>query len=188
MIFRLFISAWLLITAATSHAGITFQELESRTDSPASLDGEFTQEKYLTSLQTSLSSFGQFSYRRSEAIHWNTTFPIEDELIMTPDSIVNKQGSEEIIRLDGSSNPVVSVFSEIFFAVLTADWSKLSSYFRLSGDVDEKGWNAVLIPVDESVKKVVSKVEIQGNQLPLKVVLHESNGNRTTIRFSNLQQ
>lgn len=107
---------------------------------------------------------------------------------MTPDSIVNKQGSEEIIRLDGSSNPVVSVFSEIFFAVLTADWSKLSSYFRLSGDVDEKGWNAVLIPVDESVKKVVSKVEIQGNQLPLKVVLHESNGNRTTIRFSNLQQ
>jgi len=186
MILRLFISVWLLISAATANAQVTFQQLENRTDSPTSLDGEFEQEKYLAALQTSLSSSGVFSYRRSESIHWNTLLPIENELVMTPESIVNKQGSEEIIRLDSDSSPVVSVLSEIFFAVLTADWSKLSTYFQLTGDMSTEGWNAVLTPIEGGVRQVVTKVELQGNRLPHRVVLYEPNGNRTTIRFSNL--
>lgn len=185
---RLLVGIWLLVTAVFVNAEVTYQLLENRTDSPLKLDGEFTQEKYLAALQTSLSSHGDFNYRRSELIRWNTLYPIENELVMTPESIVNKQGDEEFIRLESSSNPVVSVFSEIFFAVLTADWSKLSTYFRLSGEMGTEGWVAVLVPIEGNVGQVVTKVELQGDRLPQKVVMHEPNGNRTTIKFRNMQQ
>ena len=73
-----------------------------------------------------------FIYQRDKSIRWEILEPIHSELLMTPSAISSKADNRELMRLDANSNPVAQVISEIFFAVLTADWEKLSPYFELS--------------------------------------------------------
>ena len=188
LILILLLSPIALRAEITSHAELTFAQLEQISTSPSSLDGRFSQEKYLAALDASLLSSGVFSYRRGESIRWETLEPIQNELFMTPTTIVNRQGEQELVRLEKDTNPAVTVLSEIFFSVLTAEWAKLAVYFDLSGQLDGDQWSAELIPVDHSVMHVVSRVELRGDTLLRELILHESGGDRTTIRFDSLSQ
>lgn len=178
----------LMPLSAYAGAGLTYEQLEEISVSPERLDGDFTQQKYLKALDTSLLSTGVFSYQRGKSIRWNTEEPIKNELLMTPDAIVNRQNGHELVRLETDSNPAVTILSEIFFSVLTAEWDKLSGYFDLSGTANGEQWSAELLPVDAAVLQVITRVELKGNDLLREVILHEKGGNRTTIRFENLSQ
>ena len=90
------------------------------------------------------------------------------------------------MRIENESNPAVALFNEIFFAVLTAEWGKLSAYFKLSGKMEDGQWHAELVPVDTTVQQLVSRVELKGETLVREITLHESSGDRTTIHFNNL--
>lgn len=183
---------WFLIIlfflAIPVHAELTFEQLETLSKSPESLTADFNQQKYLSSLDATLSSSGVFHYQRGKSIRWQTLQPIQNELLMTPDAIVNRQGDQELVRLDTASNPAVAVFSDILFAVLTADWSQLASYFKLSGEGQGGQWHAQLVPIDKVVLQVVSRVELKGDKFLREVILHEASGDQTTIRFKNLSQ
>ena len=174
----------LLPYAAT--AELSFEQLENISKNPSDLEGHFVQEKYLAALDASLHSSGTFSYQRGKTVRWQTLKPIMSEMRVTPTSISSSQGGKEFMRLETKSNPAVTLFNEIFFSVLTAEWAKLSVYFKLSGKVEDGRWHAQLVPVDEMVKQVVSRVELKGGALVHEIILHESSGDRTTIHFENL--
>ena len=176
-----------LLTAAPAWAQISFEQLEQHSTTPLTLTGQFKQTKFLSAFEIELPSRGQFSYKKNQSIIWQTIEPVENELLLTPDSIVNRQGGQELMRLDAQSSPSIAVLSKIFFSVMTADWQRLSDYFSLSGSFIEQGWTAELIPVDESFKTMINKVELSGDSLLEKVVLHEKSGDLTTIHFINLQ-
>ncbi len=167
-------------------ADLSFEQLERISTNPSSLEGRFTQEKYLAALDTSLHSSGIFSYQQGKFVRWETLKPIQSEMLMTPTSISNKQGGQELMRLETGSNPALTLFNEIFFSVLTAEWGKLSAYFKLSGIVEGGRWHAELVPLDNTVKQVVSGVELKGEALVREIILHESGGDSTTIHFENL--
>jgi hypothetical protein len=166
-------------------ADLSFDQLERISKNPSSLEGRFNQEKYLAALDTSLHSSGIFSYQRGRSVRWETLKPIQSEMLITPAFISNKQGGQELMRMETQSSPAVALFNEIFFSVLTAEWGKLSAYFKLSGKLEGGQWHAELIPVDKTVKQVVSRVELKGDALVREIILHESGGDRTTIHFEN---
>lgn len=183
-LYLLAIVMWLLPIAA--YADLTFEQLQNVSKTPENLNGRFTQEKYLAALDAVLLSSGIFSYQRGKSIRWETLKPIQNELLMTPTSISNKQGGQEFLRVETKTNPAVALFNEIFFSVLTAEWGKLSAYFKLSGKIQDRQWHAELAPVDETVKQLVSRVELKGGALVREIILHESGGDRTTIHFNDL--
>lgn len=167
-------------------AELSFEQLASISKNPANLEGHFVQEKYLAALDATLHSSGTFSYQRGKAVRWQTLKPINSEMLVTPTSISSKQGGQEFMRLETQSNPAVALFNEIFFSVLTAEWAKLSVYFKLSGKAEDGRWHVELVPVDKTVKQVVSRVELKGGALVREIILHESSGDQTTIHFENL--
>ena len=69
---------------------------------------------------------------------------------------------------------------------MTADWAKLADYFELSGSVDDKQWQADLLPLNDSISQVVSRVQLRGGSLLQEVILHESGGDTITIHFEYL--
>lgn len=184
--YLLVILMWLSPIAA--YADLTFEQLENVSKTPENLEGRFTQEKYLGALDTVLFSSGIFSYQREKLIRWETLKPIQSEMLITPTAISNKQGDQELMRMETESNPAVALFNEIFFSVLTAEWGKLSAYFKLSGTIEGRQWHAELVPVDKTVKQVVGRVELKGDALVREIILYESGGDRTTIHFESLQQ
>lgn len=186
---RLQLAALLLcLLPYTVHAELSFEQLEGITYNPPSLEGQFVQEKFLSALEASFVSSGRFSYQRGVSVRWETLKPIQSEMLMTPEAISNTQDGRELMRMETKSNPAVTLFNEIFFSVLTAEWGKLSAYFKLSGKVEDGRWQAELAPIDKTVKQVVSRVELKGEALVNEIILYESSGDRTTIHFKNLNR
>lgn len=175
----------LLPTVAT--AELTFEQLKAVSQTPEELEGQFAQEKYLAALDAELSSSGVFKYQRGVSIHWQTLKPIQNELLMTPASISNKQAGQELMRLEGASNPIFILFNEIFFSILTAEWQALSSHFLLTGEMQNGQWHASLVPVDVTVKQLVDQVELEGDKLVRKIIIYEGSGDRTTISLDSLK-
>lgn len=184
---RVLLLATIFLLPITSYAELTFEQLKTITITPENLDGNFTQEKYLVVLDTTLDSSGQFNYQRGKTIRWETLEPIQNELIMTPTEMVNKQGDHELVRMDTDANPTISVMSVIFFSVLTAEWETLSEYFQLSGTLDGEEWQAELVPLDKTILQIISRVELKGDSLLHEIVMHENSGNKTTIHFKELK-
>ena len=182
---RRFLSALVLIFPLAVHAEITFTSLAQISATPEVLQGRFSQEKYLGALDAALISTGVFTYQRGKSIRWEILQPIQNELVMTPTTITNKQGNDELLRLDMGANPTAAVIGELFFSVLTAEWEKLSDYFELSGEIEGQQWHAVLVPLDQTIGQIFSRIELKGESLLRVIILHENSGDRTTIRLDN---
>lgn len=182
---RWFFSAFVLLLPTVVQAEINYDQLAQFSLTPEILEGSFSQEKYLGALDATLISTGVFSYHRGKSIRWEILEPIHSELMMTPTAVSSKQGNQELMRLDVNNNPVARVIGEIFFAVLTADWAKLSPYFELSGTIEGQQWHAILLPLDQTVAQIFSRIELKGLELLEEIVLHEISGDRTTIRLVN---
>ena len=175
------------LSVANTTAPLSYEVLAQQTLSPDKLEGEFSQVKYLAVLQAGISSSGHFSYQRDQEILWITDEPVINELIITPGALVSRQDNQEVMRLDMQENPAGAILGDILFAVLTADWSSLEDYFQLSGALFEDDWKAELIPIDILVKQSIVRVELTGDTLVKHIVLHEANGDKTTIEFRKLQ-
>ncbi|MBN3564433.1 outer membrane lipoprotein carrier protein LolA [Aliamphritea spongicola] len=166
---------------------LNYAMLADVTQSPESMDGEFTQTKFLAVLQVGVKSSGRFSYQRDKQVTWLTEQPVVNELIITPTALISRQGGDELLRLDTQKNPAAVILGDIIFSVLTADWSVLARYFTVTGDLNDGSWQAELLPSDESIRQSVTRVELQGDTLLRQIVLHEANGDVITIQFQNLQ-
>jgi hypothetical protein len=164
-------------------AEISFARLAQMVAAPDELRGSFHQQKYLGELDVSLDSSGNFSFRRGESIRWHIVEPIDNELLITPDGLSSRQGSNELLHIDAGSNPAVVVVGEIMFALLSAQWQRLEQYFELSGDIDGQQWHAVLQPRTAVVSQFIQRVELRGAQWLQVIVLHENGGDKTTIRL-----
>lgn len=177
----------LLATLPTT-ALADYRELEALMESPASLSGRFEQIKYLAALDTEIVSSGRFAYERDSEIRWQTLEPIENMLRLTPARITSEQAGTVLSQLETRNNPVVALFSDIFFGVMTARWSTLAEHFDVQSRIDESQWQATLMPKAPEVQQVVSEVELQGDRYMRQIVLHESGGDWTRIRFYDIQQ
>jgi len=177
-----------IVLSTPVFAELTYQQLQDISVSAERVEGTFKQSKFLAEIGVSIDSSGVFSYQRSEKIVWKTLEPVENEMQMTPTTIINRQQGQEIARLDSRENPTIAVFSDIFFSILTAQWSQLADHFDLQGSQENEQWNAKLTPIDSNIKKMISQVELQGDKLLRHIVLHEVQGDKTTITFKYLTQ
>jgi len=169
-------------------AEISYEALAEMTDQPMALQGDFEQKKTLTEFDASVTSIGEFTYKRHQSIEWVTTAPVENTLLMTPEKITSQQNKNEILNIDANKNPTARVLSQIFFAIMTADWQSLADYFDLAGEHTNTTWHVTLLPNNRHVESLVTKVILTGDNLLREVTLFEKNGDTTHIRFKNLEQ
>ncbi|AEF53612.1 LolA family protein [Marinomonas posidonica] len=162
------------------------QELKELMQTPQQLTGYFTQNKYLAAVDASLKSSGTFSYKSGTEITWHTLNPIENTLTLTPNQIISTHNGQRISIIDGQDNPVVKIFSDLFFGVMTANWALLQEYFTIDVTLSQGQWQAQLIPIDTSIAQVIIQITLSGTELLQHVELSEINGNTTTIYFSSL--
>ena len=162
--------------------------LESLTTAPEVLKGQFTQVKYVQALDARFESSGRFDYQRGSSIRWHTLKPIDNLLTLTPRTISSQQGDTLLSNLDSQTNPVVTIFSDIFFGVMTAQWQTLAEYFEMDIQGSKERWTVTLHPIDKSVEQVVARVELSGDELLREVLLFEAAGDQTQIKFIELQQ
>lgn len=185
---RFIVLLLLSMTSFSVSAELSYELLDMLTESPQTLSGDFRQEKKLGEIDAVIISEGHFNYLRDQHIHWVTEKPIANELVMTPDNIISRQGQDETLRIDADKNPSVKVMSKIFFAVMTAEWHQLSAYFYANGQQSDKNWSVTLTPRNDVLSNSIVSVELTGDSLLREITLLELNGDQTYIVFSNLYQ
>ena len=181
---QLLIGLCLFLPLSTVYADLSFPQLNELTKPATQLSGNFSQSKYLKLLDASIESSGVFEYQRNSTIRWITEKPVSNELIMTNTHIVNKQGNQELVKIDLQEAGSAKLFHELLFSVLTAEWNHLASLFTVRGSIKGESWVAILAPKDDRVKTLVESIELEGASMVDQIILVENGGNVTTIRFT----
>lgn len=150
----------------------------------AAVRGEFSQRKYLHELPQPLVSSGEFLVARGIGIDWHTRVPFDSDLLLTPQSMVQRDGGAEAMRVDASTQPGLGAVEQVFDALFALDTPKLAERFTLYGLRGKDGWTLGLKPRDAALAKMIDSVVIGGSEQPQRIVLHETGGDRTEIIFS----
>jgi Outer membrane lipoprotein carrier protein LolA-like len=178
---------WLLAALAmlslAAHAADLVADVRARLAQPTVLRGEFEQSKQVAGFKKPLLSDGDFLVAKDRGVIWRTRKPFPGVLKLTPSEIVATQGGDVAFRLSAKTEPTVRVINGLMFALLNGDLSALSEQFKMEGSVEAKTWTLNLVPKQPGFAKILTHVELSGDQHVRKVVLDEANGDHTTIVF-----
>jgi len=179
----------LLFVASNAYAATPGAGVRARLGNVPVLRGQFEQEKRLQGFKNPLLSKGDFLLARDRGVAWNTHSPFASTLVLTKQRLLTRQadGSTQAIAEQGAS-PAVSTANALLMALLSGDVDTLSRQFRLQETLAADGsWRLQLVPKQGALKKIFKLIELQGDRYVRSVRLQEIRGDRTEIRFLQLQ-
>lgn len=160
------------------------------------LQGKFTQEKELKGFSNVIKSFGSFRLIDSsndstqnngeKVLFWEIKSPITSSLKITPKGIfekAEKQDSQNETKWIARNTQ----HQEMLLEILSADFDGLKKYFVFSFAEQNGAWNLTLKPKNALIAKVFDSIILEGLSNPSviqKVILRETNGDKTTNTFS----
>ena len=150
------------------------------------LRGEFTHEKRVAGFDHPLTSRGEFLVWRGHGVLWQTRQPFASTLAITATRLSADSG-DSAYQLDAANEPGVREVNALLFAVFAGDLDVLRQRFKLDGALrGAEGWELLMTPSETGLANVISGVRLEGDRHVHRVVLQESNGDSSDIRFENL--
>jgi hypothetical protein len=184
---RLLVACGIALATAPAFAALPVAKIQALLAKPQTLCGHFNQSKQLAGMKRALPSNGRFCVVTGKGVLWQTLQPFPNTLRLTRDEIVHVQGERVAMRLDAKQEPVVRMINDVLFSLLAGDLGRLETLFDGEGRVLDKQWSAALKARDPGLAKVIAGVSVEGSAFVNNIVIHEANGDRTSIAFSAMQ-
>lgn len=165
------------------------RELSALASPSAVLRGSFEQVKILKGFTRPLRSRGRFTVLRDKGVLWRIEKPFASGVCVDGRGlwqVVEGPGGLRRTALQrGDMGPVLGLLQTL----LTGERAALVQAFELVEKEAPAGtWRLELIPRDAVLRRVISRVELQGAERVQRVAWDESNGDRSVIRFGNFQE
>lgn len=181
---QLIVLMGLLLPAFSLAASTTLiQRINQQLQHPSVLRGQFEQQRILDGFSKPMTSRGHFVVVRDRGVLWNTDTPFASQLIVTHDSLVQKNGNNVTQKLDANKEPALKAINGVLFALLSGDLAALEQRFTVTGEFKNKNWSLLLIPREAGWKQVLTRVELQGNQQINQLKMLDANHDATEITF-----
>lgn len=166
----------------------TLARIQKMVSRPPVMCGAFEQQKALVGLKRPVRSSGRFCVVSHGGVLWKTLLPFASTLRLSREEIVQSQGDNITSRLTVRDEPTVGVISDLLFSVLAGDFKRLQSGFRISATAQSgSSWRAMLTPRESGMRRVISAIELSGNEYVRQITLVEASGDRTSIAFTEIQ-
>ena len=81
---------------------------------------------------------------------------------------------------------VPTIFAKTFKAILGGDFAALTDSFNISISDKSTGWQMLLTPKDEFLKKIITSISLSGDSDLTSLIIREASGNNSQIIFSNI--
>ncbi len=175
----------LLSLAALPALAFTTAELTAQLQAPQSIQGSFTQQRHLRSLDKPVQTGGQFALRPGNGLFWHLQKPFDMKLRVRRDGIT-RQDAQGRWRSNGSQTAQAAQV-KLFMAVLGGDTAELQRHFNLALSGNAQQWRLTLTPKTAVMRQIFNKITISGGQLVQTVELDEKQGDRTVMQFAQLQ-
>jgi hypothetical protein len=183
---RYLIACCLALTSLPSLAAAPIARIQAMLSTPKTFCGNFEQSKQLEGFKKPLVSTGRFCVVAGKGVLWHTLKPFPTTLRLTRDQIVQVQGERVAMRLDAKQEPMVRTINSVLFALLAGDLAQLETLFDVDGSIRGDRWGVFLKARDASLAKAIGGVQIEGGAFVSNIVISESSGDRTSIRFSDM--
>ena len=173
-----------LCLAAAAHA-FDSRELTVQLQAPKTVQGRFTQQKYLRTLDKPVTTSGRFALRPGHGLFWHLQKPFELRLRVRRDGI-SRQDASGAWKSNGSQSTQAAQV-KLFMAVLGGDTAELQRHFTLKLSGSAGNWQLLLLPKTVVMKQVFENITISGDKLVRRIELKEKQGDRTVMQFEQLQ-
>jgi outer membrane lipoprotein-sorting protein len=162
-------SLWAI--APTSHAESTWdldQLMQSLAASKSS-HASFIEKKSIAILDKPVESSGELFYTAPDRLEKRTQKPKAESMVLDKDKlIVEQRGKKHVLSLQ--SYPEIAAFIDSIRGTLTGDRKALERTYKLSMSGTQQDWDLSLLPLADKMKKVVTSINISGDDNMLKTI------------------
>jgi outer membrane lipoprotein-sorting protein len=162
-------SLWLLLLSASTI--VSAQEIHI----PEALSGKFSQTREIKQAAITLRSEGSFCINKGKGIKWKTEKPFNSMVTLSPGT-------------DPVGGEAAKQVAAIMQGLLVQDYAVLSKYFDVTRNKKKNGFEVRLKTMDETVARIFSEIVITGEKYIKTVVLSNRQGDKTTIRFTDIRE
>jgi hypothetical protein len=149
--------------------------------------GQFVYRRFLSELPAPLESSGEYLFVKDLGIAWHTQQPFDSEFIVTAAGTTQRDDGKVTLQTSADEQPAVRAVARILLALLTLDVQALRASFDLYGTPSTGArWEIGLRPIVPAVAALFRDATVAGSGQVEFVVLHDTNGDHTEIRLSNV--
>jgi len=149
--------------------------------------GKFVFKKFLSEIPKPLISRGTFVFVKGMGVDWHTQEPFDSDFVLTATGMKQVDAGKTTMQMSASEQPAVRVIAHIFLSLLSLDVESLQSSFSLYGMQQGKQWQVGLKPTIPAIASVFRDAIVNGSAQVESLTLHDANGDRTEIEFSDVQ-
>lgn len=177
----------LLLISPLSNA-ITLDELQQRFTQQPTVRAHFVQTRTIKGLSQPLRSQGQMLIARDYGLLWDQKTPFNMTLMLDDSRMVQIINHQTPQVITAQNNPQMFQFNHLLRALFQADRQVLEQNFRIDfQQTDNGGWTLHLIPTTTPLDKIFAQIELSGQTYLNQIQLHDKQGDRTDIVFSQHQ-
>jgi hypothetical protein len=162
-------------------------DIHSQSNNIKLMRAKFQQYKKIKVLRIPLRSVGTFLYSQQRGIQWHQQQPFDSLFIITQRGIWQRSGEKQSVRTEMQDQPAVRSFTQIFLTIFSADPKQIERHFHISMGGQKKHWLMGLVPRSQTVGRVLRCLEINGSNTVHGVRIAETNGDVTSLTFSEVQ-
>jgi hypothetical protein len=175
---------------------VLFQQQMSPTTIPEELErilayhkgngwfAKFAEEKTVMILKRPLRSSGELVFLPDKGLYRKLMTPFEQELLITPESIHQRDQSGRTEKVALEKLPAAKAFVEAFLTVFSGSWKALHSHFRVYFSSENRHWQLGLTPKHKVMATLISCIVLTGDDEHLVTLwVQETNGDLTYDRF-----
>jgi outer membrane lipoprotein-sorting protein len=146
----------------------------------------FTEKKYIAILEKPVESSGELFYTAPDRLERRTIKPKPETMILDHGTLVIERGRRQH-RLQLQDYPELAAFIGSIRSTLAGDRTALERNYRLSLDGTVARWTLQLLPVDEKMLAVVTRIRISGARYAVRSVeITQADGDSSVMLIEQL--
>jgi hypothetical protein len=149
--------------------------------------GKFVFKKYLPEIPKPIVSHGTFVFVKELGVDWHTREPFDSDFVLTLQGMRQIDAGKTTMQMNASEQPAVRIIAQIFLSLLSLDVQALQNSFSLYGVQQGRQWQVGLKPTVPAIANVFRDAIVNGAAQVDTLTLHDANGDRTEIEFSDVQ-
>ncbi len=158
------------------------QSLATSRDGHAS----FVETKSIAMLDKPVESSGELFYTAPDRLEKRTLKPKPESMLLEKGKLtVEQRGKKHVLSLQ--NYPEIAAFIDSIRGTLAGDRKALERTYKLSMEGEEQGWSLTLLPIEDKMKKIVTKINIKGVANALRTIeISQADGDSSLMTITPL--
>lgn len=166
----------ILVIAATMLASLSFSVMQAATpvsdveglkakmqasaEKITSIQSDFTQEKYVSVMASTMKSSGKFYYQKTDKVKMEYTVPFKQDLVMNGTKLMMKANGGKPMIMDAASNPMMAELKKVISACMSGNIANIGDNYKMTYFVDGSNYLIEIVPQSADIKKFAEKVDL----------------------------